>query len=338
MRTLATALLAVGLASPVEASPRSTLFEGDFAPTSERDAERFCGRYDRVTGDLRVGPEWPAEDLRLLGCVRGIRGSLVIDRAPALRSLAGLDGLGGDAVLGRVVVKGNPKLEAIGPGMPRSRDLVIAENPSLRSIAGIPAPVAGGRYVVAGNSQLRRIEGGAARSGTRLAAITVTDNPRLTQVSGFAGVHGIGTLSITRNERLVRIEGPPVRRAEAITIADAFVEALPVLSDLEVASSLTLHNLPRLEALPELPELTRIGRLFVDGCGALRSVDGLAANRRQRPVLDAAVVRANPRLPGDHAEQVLGTLTRGADPAGVVFLGNGPPAGDLDAGVPGGRR
>lgn len=338
MRIYATLLLALGLASPTEARPHSTTFEGDFAPASDQEAVRFCEHYDRITGDLRVGPEWPAEDLRLLGCVRGIRGSLVIDRAPLLRSLEGLAGLGGDTVLARVVVKGNPSLEVVGPGLPRSRDLIVAENPMLEELVALPSPISGGRYVIAGNARLRQVDGAAARTGTRLAAITLTDNPRLTQVSGFAGVHDIGTLSITQNERLTRVQGPLVRRAGSITIADAFVEVLPVLSDLEISNSLTLHGLPRLAALPELPELTRIGRLFVDGCGALRRIDGLAANRSQRPVIDAAVVRGNARLPTDYAAQVLRMLTRGADPAGVVLLGNGPPAGDREAGVPGGRR
>lgn len=338
MRTLATALLLASLSAPAEARARSTTFEGDFSPTSDREAERFCARYERVEGDLRVGPGWPAEDLRLLGCVRGVSGSLVIDRAPALRSLEGLAGLGGDVVLRRIVVKGNPALETVGPGLPRARDLVVAENPLLETLRGLPAPVSGGRYVVSGNPRLRRIDGPTARSGTRLGAITLTNNPRLTQVTGFAGVHAIGTLSATQNARLDRLEGPPLRRADAITLADASIEALPLLSNLEVAGSLTLHNLARLGAIPGLPELTRIGRLYIDGCAELRSIDGLAANRRQRPVLDAAVVRDNPRLPTDHAEQIVRRLSHGADPAGLVFLGNGPPAGDLDAGTPGGRR
>lgn len=331
-------MLALGLASVAGARPRSTTLEGDFEPASERDAERFCARYDRIEGDLRVGPAWPAADLRALACVRAVGGSLVIDRAPALRSLEGLDGLQGAAILDRVIVKGNPELGTLGADLPRSRDLVIAENPTLQAVGPLPEPVTGGRYVVAGNARLRQLDGPDARPGTRLEAITLTDNPRLTQVTGFTGVHTIGTLSVTRNERLVRLDGPPLRRAEAVTLADAFVEELPVLSDLEVASSLTLHHLPRLVALPDFPELTRIGRLFVDSCGALRSLDGLVANRRQRPVVDSAMLRANPLLPADSAEQVVGALTRGADPAGVVLLGNGPPSGDLDAGLPGGRR
>jgi hypothetical protein len=159
MRISATLLLALGLAFPTEARPHSTAFEGDFAPASDQEAERFCDHYDRITGDLRVGPEWPAADLRLLGCVRGIRGSLVIDRAPSLRSLEGLAGLGGDTVLARVVVQGNHSLEAVGPGLPRSRDLVVAENPMLEQLAGLPAPISGSRFVIAGNARLRHVDG-----------------------------------------------------------------------------------------------------------------------------------------------------------------------------------
>lgn len=338
MRRLAPLLLALGLAVNAEARPRSTTFEGDFAPTTEREVERFCDRYTRIRGDLRVGSEWPAEDLSPLACVQHISGSLVLDRAAGLRSVAGLDGLDADSVLQRVVIKGNPGLTHVGRGLPRSRDLVIVENTGLETISGLPRAVPGGRVVIAGNPVLRRVDGPTARAGTRLAAITLTDNARLARVTGFGGVHEVGALSATENPALSVIEGPALRRAGAVTVADANVGILPVLSDLEVADSLTLHNLPRLEAVPPLPELSRIGRLYIDGCGALRSIDGLTANRRQRPVLDAALVRGNGRLPADHAEQVVRSLTRGADPAGIVLVANGPPAGDLDAGLPGGRR
>jgi hypothetical protein len=338
MRSPALLLLALGLALPASARPRSTTWEGDFAPATAKEIEKFCDRYTRVQGDLRIGPEWEGADLSGLACVQHIGGNLVVDRAAGLQRVAGLDGLPDGTVLAKVVIKGNPALTEVGGGLPRSRDLVIAENPLLETVAGLPAPVTGGRIVVASNPELRRIEGGRAKTGTRLEAITLTDNARLARVTGFAGVHEVGTLSVTRNQRLSQLDGPPVRRAGAVTVADAFVETLPVLSDLEVARNLTLHALPRLEALPEMPQLSRIGRLFVDGCGELRSVDGLAANRIQRPVLDAAVLRGNGSLPTDRAEQLLRGLARGAAPDDIVLVANGPPAGDVDPGLPGGRR
>jgi len=334
----ASLLLSLGLAAARPAHAASSTYEGDFEPTSPAQVTEFCATHDGVSGDLRIGPGWGATDLSLLACVAHIGGSLVLDRAPMLETTRGLTGLAPDTVVVRTVIKGNPSLTELGPGLPRTRDLVIAENTILQTVSALPRAVSGGRYVVTANPELQRFEGPEARSGTRLAGVSFAGNPRLQAVTGFRGVDEIEGLSLTGNDALTTLEGPRIRRAGAVTVADAPVEDLPLLDRLEVAQSLTLHALPRLPAVPELYELSRIGRLYIDGCRALGSVDGLAANRSQRPVLDAAVLRGNRVLPSDHAEQILAMLARGTDPGKVVVIANGPRAGDLAPGVPGGRR
>jgi hypothetical protein len=329
------------IALPADAGRRSPVFAGDWAPATADEVERFCLRYDTLDGDLRIGPDWQGADLSPLSCLSRISGKLWVEEAPALTSLAGLDGLAStdEVVFGAVVLRKNPALETTA-GLGRLRGLrvhtlLVTDNPKLAVVEGLPPLLAGGRVEVKGNRQLRRIDGPDLDGRGALDAIVIEDNVRLNAIRGFGGVREVEVLRLRANPALTVLAGPRLQRAGAITVVKS--PALPdldALAALQVADNLNLGGLSRLTALPDLLDLSRVGKLVIGDCPDLANIDGLVANPAQPPVLDQVVLRRLDALPEDLARAILDR----AEVDTLVVDALAPPQGGLDPGLPGWGR
>ena len=311
--------------------------KGDWRPTDPKSIEKFCRKYDRVLGRLIIGPDYFAEDLGPVACITEITGDLLIEGAPALRSLAGLSGLHTPkgVPLGAVRIEANPVLENVDGlnavrGL-RTQSLSIKNNPNLRSASLRMELVSGGAIDISGNSSLERLEGPSGLpTGAAVRSFDLLNNASLTTISGFDLIHTVDSLSIAGNPRVLQITALPRLRSSR----DLTLRGMPLLRDLQLGGSLesaerlTFADLDALEALPALPSLSRVGHLVVTENNRLRSIDGLLANRVGPPVVDHLTVEDNAALPpADLAPIPRRLRTR---PDAVRMNGNGATANTAD--------
>lgn len=336
-------LLAATLGGPAGARSRDP-HKGDWRPTDPKTIEKFCRKYDRVQGRLIIGPGYFGEDLSPLGCLNSVTGDLLVEGAPALRSLAGLSALQTPkgVPLSAIRIEANPALESIDGlnavrGL-RAQSLSIKNNPQLRSAHLRLELVSGGAIDISGNSAMELLEGPSGLpTGAALRSLDIVNNASLTSISGFDLIHSADSLTIAGNARALQITAlPRLRSARELTL-----RGMPLLRDLQLggglesAERLTFTDLDALETLPALPSLSRLSHLTVTENARLRSVDGLLANRAGAPVVDRLTIEDNPALDPEGLQGLPRKLrTR---PDAVRMAGNGQPpeaVGQRDEGGP----
>lgn len=324
--------LALALAPAAEATRRSTVHAGDWAATDFAGIQAFCRRYDRVDGDLVVGPDYRSQDLRALDCLVGVSGAIRIERAPLLRSLDGLERLiSGDGLpVSRVVLRDNPALHDASQLAQLSpvglHHLEVVGNPRLTALVGLPPVLAGGSLVVSGNATLAAVVlGDAATARSRLTALELRDNPVLVRVAGLRGVTTIDTLRVEASPALVTLDvAPDLQAVGALRLAGLpELAALPPWPALSTVDRWELVDLDRVTALPEAPTLYRVKHLELSDNAALVDLSGLLGNRRSPPTLYGATVRGNGSLDPDHARAVFDRLDDTPGAAEWVIEGNG---------------
>lgn len=324
--------LALALAPPADAARRSRVHAGDWAPTDLASIQRFCRRYDRVDGDLVLGPGYRSQDLRALDCVAGVSGAIRVEAAPLLRGLEGLRGLvEADALpVGRLVLRDNPALHdarALGQlGDLGLHHLEVSGNPRLTGLVGLPPVLEGGSLVVSGNEALTSLVLGDAAAGrTRLAAVELRDNPALTRAAGLRGVVAVERFVVEGQPALTDLDlAPDLQTAGTLRLAALpQLAALPLWRGLSTVEDWQLVGLDRVTALPGAPSLYRVRHLQVKDNAALVDLSGLLANRRSPPTFYGATVRDNPALDPEHAAAVFGRLDHTPGAARWIIEGNG---------------
>lgn len=319
------------LIAAASARPRDT-WPGDWRPTDPKAIAKVCRSYDRVEGELIIGPDYTAEDLRPLGCLVGVGRGLRVEGAPALRSLAGAEALRPPAGVPfvRLRVEGNPALVQIDalnaiPGL-QIQTLHIKNNPALRQLQLGAELVSGGEVLITGNRSLQRIDGPMGLStGARLRAIEVSANPDLVALTGFGRVIAVDRLTVAGNPTLAELSLLPDLRSGA----DLLLRGLPALRDfsfapaLEQAERLGVADLDALERLPAWPSLTRVGTLVISDNAALQRMDGVWSNRSGPPVVDRLIIEDNPALRPEATEGLARRLRTRPDAARVERNGGG---------------
>ncbi len=319
------------LIAAASARPRDT-WPGDWRPTDPKAIAKVCRSYDRVEGELIIGPDYTAEDLRPLSCLVGVGRGLRIEGAPALRSLAGAEALRPPTGVPfvRLRIEGNPALVQVDalnaiPGL-QVQTLHIKNNPALRHVQLGAELVSGGEVLITGNRALQRVDGppGLA-TGARLRAVEVSANPDLVALTGFGRVIAVDRLTVAGNAALAELRLLPDLRSGA----DLLLRGLPALRDfafapaLEQAERLGVADLDALERLPAWPNLTQVGTLVISDNAALQRMDGVWSNRSGPPVVDRLIIEDNPALRPEATEGLARRLRTRPDAARLERNGGG---------------
>lgn len=319
------------LITAASARPRDT-WPGDWRPTDPKSIAKICRAYDRVEGELIIGPDYTAEDLRPLSCLVGVGRGLRIEGAPALRSLAGAEALRPPTGVPfvRLRVEGNPALvemDALNaiPGL-QIQTLHVKNNPALEQLRLGAELVSGGEVIITGNLALQRIEGPAGlATGAKLRALEVSANPDLVALAGFARVVSVDRLTVAGNATLAALSLTPDLRSGN----DLLLRGLPALRDfslapaLEQAERLGIADLDALDRMPAWPNLTRVGTLVISDNAALQRIDGVWSNRSGPPVVDRLIIEDNGALRPEATEGLARRLRTRADAARIERNGGG---------------
>lgn len=336
-RVAGPALLALALcATPAAARPRVPL-QGDFAPTSERDIKRFCKEHNGLTGTLHIGPTWPHPDLAPLRCIETIGEALVIQAAPLLERLDGLDGIRGNrgVVLARVRIVENPYLHAIDGLAPTglaTQDLVVNGNPVLDHLDGGLHLVSGGTVRITANRRLGRVAGiDGAKAKVRLAGLTISNNAALRSIEGFAGVQQVDELTVSVNASLATLGGFSDLSAAGTLVVrgNPSLATWTAAGGLGAADALVIEDNDSLQRLPELPHLQRATLLHIADNDTLTDTSGIGGlggsggARAVRPSVDRLRIEANDRLDEAAAQALVGQLALSDHPDALTIRANG---------------
>ncbi|MBZ5712586.1 hypothetical protein [Nannocystis pusilla] len=221
-----------------------------------------------------------------LPCVCGVKRSVEISDNPELLDLHGLEHL--RAIGGGIVVARNPKLASLA-GLPPGAQLgvtaddhsiLIEDNDALLDLAGLPR--AGtelpGDLEIVGNDRLTSLDA-LPPDLTRVRGLRIAHNPALVSLAGLppdlADV-GAGGLVVAANDRLRDLEGlPPNLTHVGGSVAIRDNDELERLAGFPAAltaigGGLEIADNPALRDLSGLPEGLRIA-----GALELRALDGL---------------------------------------------------------------
>lgn len=298
-------LLAAAWARPKEA------LTDDWAPSDADAIAKVCRRYDRVTGELYIGPNYTAEDLRPLRCLREVGRGIRVEGAPNLRSLSGVEALRSPAGVPWVhlSVEANPVLTQVDalnaiPDL-RIQSLSVRNNPALRRLSLQVELVSGGELVISGNRALESVSGlSGGPAGVKVRSVELSANPQLRAADGLAKVVAVDRLTIAGAPSLESLALLPDLRSGQ----DLLLRGLPALRALSLAPALeqtarlSFADLDALDRLPAWPNLTHIGALSVTDNAALVSIDGLLSNRSGPPIVDQLTIEDNPSLPASAVE------------------------------------
>ena len=227
---------------------------------TERDLEAVAGRCVFVRGDLRFH-DWNAADLGGLEGIVGVSGNVVITRAYALESTAGLESL--EFIGGNLKIQEDPaltevdfpRLNAVG-GAVRVRYLAALE--TVPGIAEI-----GGDLEIRELAALRELD----LDGVRYVggSLKIHENPRLTAVDGSDDLFEVsGRLALEGNHALVRVTGFDGldRIGGGVFISDAAPygrdECEPVASEAGTAGGFTVSRTNGLERVAGFGRIVRL--------------------------------------------------------------------------------
>jgi hypothetical protein len=204
LSTTAIATLAIGCAGriPVATSVSPAPPVSCVGQKVENDDDvRRLARCTRVDGNLVVSGS--VTTLEPLASVETVTGTLSVDSAPQLESLAGLERL---RHVDSLLLKRNAELDDIGAlhSLSEVRQISLTHNPQLDSLTGLEGVRSLERLTVVENG-LYSLRG--LGNLAELGELVVVKNPRLIELRALSGVQGVERVTIVGNRRLSGFAG-----------------------------------------------------------------------------------------------------------------------------------
>ncbi len=310
-------------------------WSGDLEVGDLATLEKFCRKYDRISGKLRVGPDWKEANLEKLSCIQEIGEELVIEGTSELESLRGLERITTPAgVPWRAVrLRDNEKLSDIS-ALSQVKELryqivEVTNNPRIETLQIPGEIVSEGIVRINGNAGLTRLVGPqGVEGGSRLKSVIINGNVQLETVEGFNRIAQVSELTITGDPVLSSLN----TFGDAREMGDILLRGLPRLAKLGVAPgmeqvrSLVVADMDAVEQLPGWTHLQWAGSVQLTDNERLSDVSGLLTNHTAPPVVDKLVITHNPTLDPARVESLPRRLSTPLSACTIEDNGGGLPA------------